>query len=203
MTQNGIVSGEESNFTFGYTVTVPKADLATASPKSYAPTSTSESGTGKDNYTFTWNNASVEIKTNAATRMAVTTDPTDISHQKYYGDSISLDGMVVTITYGNGSTHDFTYGSTEWDNEGFTVAIEGGGDFSKLVIGNNDKHIVVSKTGLDSANTAVTLKVAKKDLHLTAEKADGLSAIEKVYDTTTDAMQILKFGIKSDVFSIR
>lgn len=198
VTQNGIVSGEESNFTFGYTVTVPKADLATASPKSYAPTSTSESGTGKDNYTFTWNNASVEIKTNAATRMAVTTDPTDISHQKYYGDSISLDGMVVTITYGNGSTHDFTYGSTEWDNEGFTVAIEGGGDFSKLVIGNNDKHIVVSKTGLDSANTAVTLKVAKKDLHLTAEKADGLSAIEKVYDTTTDAMQILKFGIKSD-----
>lgn len=197
VTQNGIVSGEESNFTFGYTVTVPKADLATASPKSYAPTSTSESGTGKDNYTFTWNNASVEIKTNAATRMAVTTDPTDISHQKYYGDSISLDGMVVTITYGNGSTHDFTYGSTEWDNEGFTVAIEGGGDFSKLVTGNNDKHIVVSKTGLNSANTIATLKVNKKDLHLTAEKADGLSAIEKTYDTTTDAKSILKFGITS------
>lgn len=197
VTQNGIVSGEESNFTFGYTVTVPKADLATASPKSYAPTSTSESGTGKDNYTFTWNNASVEIKTNAATRMAVTTDPTDISHQKYYGDSISLDGMVVTITYGNGSTHEFTYGSAEWNNEGLTVAIEDGGDFSKLVTGNNGKHIVVSKTGLDSANTTATLKVDKKDLHLTAEKADGLSAIEKTYDTTTDAKSILKFGITS------
>lgn len=197
VTQNGIVSGEESNFTFGYTVTVPKADLATASPKSYAPTSTSESGTGKDNYTFTWNNASVEIKTNAATSMAVTTDPTDISNQKYYGDSISLDGMVVTITYGNGSTHDFTYGSTEWDNEGFTVAIEDDGDFSKLVTGNNDKHIVVSKTGLNSANTIATLKVNRKDLHLTAEKADGLSAIEKTYDTTTDAKSILKFGITS------
>lgn len=197
ITQSGIVSGEEGNFTFGYTVTVPKADLATASPKSYAPTNTSENGTGKDNYTFTWNNASVEIKTNAATSMAVTTDPTDISNQKYYGDSISLDGMVVTVTYTNGDTHDFTYGSTEWDNEGFTVAIEDGGDLSKLVTGNNDKHIVVSKTGLDSANTAVTLKVAKKDLHLTAGKADEVSAIEKVYDTTTDAMQILKFGITS------
>lgn len=197
VTQNGIVSGEESNFTFGYTVTVPKADLATASPKSYAPTSTSESGTGKDNYTFTWNNANVNIKTNAAASMAVTTDPSDIANQKHYGDSISLNGMVVTITYGNGSTHDFTYGSTEWDNEGFTVAIEDGGDFSKLVTGNNDKHIVVSKTGLNSANTIVTLKVNKKDLHLTAEKADGLSAIEKTYDTTTDAKSILKFGITS------
>lgn len=196
--QSGIVSGEEGNFTFAYTVTVPKADLASAATKSYAPSNTSENGTGKDNYTFTWNNASVEIKTNAATSMAVTTDPTDISNQKYYGDSISLDGMVVTITYGNGSTHDFTYGSTEWDNEGFTVAIEEGGDLSKLVTGNNGKHIVVSKTGLDSANTAVTLKVARKDLHLTAGKADEVSAIEKVYDTTTDAMQILKFGITSD-----
>ena len=95
--------------------------------------------------------------------------------------------MVVTITYGNGSTHEFTYGSAEWNNEGLTVAIEDGGDFSKLVTGNNGKHIVVSKTGLDSANTTATLKVDKKDLHLTAEKADGLSAIEKTYDTTTDA----------------
>ena len=129
--------------------------------------------------------------------MAVTTDPTDISYQKYYGDSISLDGMVVTITYGNGSTHEFTYGSAEWNNEGLTVAIEDGGDFSKLVTGNNGKHIVVSKTGLDSANTTATLKVDKKDLHLTAEKADGLSAIEKTYDTTTDAKSILKFGITS------
>ena len=197
VTQSGIVSGEEGNFTFAYTVTVPKADLASAATKSYAPTNTSENGTGKDNYTFTWNNASVEIKTNAATSMAVTTDPTDISYQKYYGDSISLDGMVVTITYGNGSTHEFTYGSAEWDNEGLTVAIEDGGDFSKLVTGNNGKHIVVSKTGLDSANTTATLKVDKKDLHLTAEKADGLSAIEKTYDTTTDAKSILKFGITS------
>ena len=41
------------------------------------------------------------------------------------------------------------------------------------------------------------LKVNKKDLHLTAEKADGLSAIEKTYDTTTDAKSILKFGITS------
>lgn len=197
VTQSGIVSGEEGNFTFAYTVTVPKADLASAATKSYVPTNTSENGTGKDNYTFTWNDASVEIKTNAATSMEVTTDPTDISNQKYYGDSISLDGMVVTITYGNGSTHEFTYGSTEWNNEGFTVAIEDGGDFSKLVTGNNGKHIVVSKTGLDSANTTATLKVAKKDLHLTAEKADGLSAIEKTYDTTTDAKSILKFGITS------
>ena len=197
VTQNGIVSGEENNFTFGYTVTVPKADLATASTKSYEPTSTSENGTGKDNYTFTWNDANVEIKTNAAASMAVTTDPSDIANQKHYGDSISLNGMVVTVTYTNGATHDFTYGSTEWDNENFTVAIEDGGNLSKLVTGNNDKHIVVSKTGLDSANTTATLKVAKKDLQLTAEKADGLSAIEKVYDTTTDAMQILKFGITS------
>lgn len=197
VTQSGIVSGEEGNFTFEYTVTVPKADLANAATKSYAPTNTSENGTGKDNYTFTWNDASVEIKTNAATSMEVTTDPTDISNQKYYGDSISLDGMVVTITYGNGSTHEFTYGSTEWNNEGFTVAIEDGGNFSKLVTGNNGKHIVVSKTGLNSANTAATLKVNKKDLHLTAEKADGLSAIEKTYDTTTDAKSILKFGITS------
>lgn len=197
VTQSGIVSGEEGNFTFAYTVTVPKADLASAATKSYAPTNTSENGTGKDNYTFTWNNASVEIKTNAATSMEVTTDPSDISTQKYYGDSISLDGMVVTITYGNGSTHEFTYGSTEWNNEGFTVAIEDGGNFSKLVTGNNGKHIVVSKTGLNSANTAATLKVNKKDLHLTAEKADGLSAIEKTYDTTTDAKSILKFGITS------
>lgn len=197
VTQSGIVSGEEGNFTFAYTATVPKADLASAATKSYAPTNTSENGTGKDNYTFTWNNASVEIKTNAATSMAVTTDPTDISYQKYYGDSISLDGMVVTITYGNGSTHEFTYGSAEWNNEGLTVAIEDGGDFSKLVTGNNGKHIVVSKTGLDSANTTATLKVDKKDLHLTAEKADGLSAIEKTYDTTTDAKSILKFGITS------
>lgn len=197
VTQSGIVSGEEGNFTFEYTVTVPKADLANAATKSYVPTNTSENGTGKDNYTFTWNDASVEIKTNAATSMEVTTDPTDISNQKYYGDSISLDGMVVTITYGNGSTHEFTYGSTEWNNEGFTVAIEDGGDFSKLVTGNNGKHIVVSKTGLDSANTTATLKVAKKDLHLTAEKADGLSSIEKTYDTTTDAKSILKFGITS------
>lgn len=197
VTQSGIVSGEEGNFTFAYTVTVPKADLASAATKSYVPTNTSENGTGKDNYTFTWNDARVEIKTNAATSMEVTTDPTDISNQKYYGDSISLDGMVVTITYGNGSTHEFTYGSTEWNNEGFTVAIEDGGDFSKLVTGNNGKHIVVSKTGLDSANTAATLKVNKKDLHLTAEKADGLSAIEKTYDTTTDAKSILKFAITS------
>ena len=197
VTQSGIVSGEEVNFTFEYTVTVPKADLANAATKSYVPTNTSENGTGKDNYTFTWNDASVEIKTNAATSMEVTTDPTDISNQKYYGDSISLDGMVVTITYGNGSTHEFTYGSTEWNNEGFTVAIEDGGNFSKLVTGNNGKHIVVSKTGLNSANTAATLKVNKKDLHLTAEKADGLSAIEKTYDTTTDAKSILKFGITS------
>ena len=195
--QSGIVSGEEGNFTFEYTVTVPKADLASAATKSYAPTNTSENGTGKGNYTFTWNDASVEIKPNAATSMAVTTDPTDISNQKYYGDSISLDGMVVTITYGNGSTHEFTYGSTEWNNEGFTVAIEDGGNFSKLVTGNNGKHIVVSKIGLDSANTTATLKVNKKDLHLTAEKADGLSAIEKTYDTTTDAKSILKFGITS------
>lgn len=197
VTQSGIVSGEEGNFTFAYTVTVPKADLANAATKSYAPTNTSENGTGKGNYTFTWNDASVEIKTNAATSMEVTTDPSDISTQKYYGDSISLDGMVVTITYGNGSTHEFTYGSTEWNNEGFTVAIEDGGNFSKLVTGNNGKHIVVSKTGLNSANTAATLKVNKKDLHLTAEKADGLSAIEKTYDTTTDAKSILKFGITS------
>ena len=197
VTQSGIVSGEEGNFTFAYTVTVPKADLANAATKSYAPTNTSENGTGKGNYTFTWNDASVEIKTNAATSMEVTTDPSDISTQKYYGDSISLDGMVVTITYGNGSTHEFTYGSTEWNNEGFTVAIEDGGNFSKLVTGNNGKHIVVSKTGLDSANTTATLKVAKKDLHLTAEKADGLSSIEKTYDTTTDAKSILKFGITS------
>lgn len=197
VTQSGIVSGEEGNFTFAYTVTVQKADLASAATKSYVPTNTSENGTGKDNYTFTWNDASVEIKTNAATSMEVTTDPTDISNQKYYGDSISLDGMVVTITYGNGSTHEFTYGSTEWNNEGFTVAIEDGGNFSKLVTGNNGKHIVVSKTGLNSANTAATLKVNKKDLHLTAEKADGLSAIEKTYDTTTDAKSILKFGITS------
>ena len=195
--QSGIVSGEEGNFTFAYTVTVPKADLASAATKSYAPTNTSENGTGKGNYTFTWNDASVEIKSNAAASMAVTTDPTDISNQKYYGDSISLDGMVVTITYGNGSTHEFTYGSAEWNNEGLTVAIEDGGDFSKLVTGNNGKHIVVSKTGLDSANTTATLKVDKKDLHLTAEKADGLSAIEKTYDTTTDAKSILKFGITS------
>ena len=197
VTQSGIVSGEEGNFTFAYTVTVPKVDLANAATKSYAPTNTSENGTGKGNYTFTWNDASVEIKTNAATSMEVTTDPSDISTQKYYGDSISLDGMVVTITYGNGSTHEFTYGSTEWNNEGFTVAIEDGGNFSKLVTGNNGKHIVVSKTGLNSANTAATLKVNKKDLHLTAEKADGLSAIEKTYDTTTDAKSILKFGITS------
>lgn len=197
VTQSGIVSGEEGNFTFAYTVTVPKADLANAATKSYAPTNTSENGTGKGNYTFTWNDASVEIKTNAATSMEVTTDPSDISTQKYYGDSISLDGMVVTITYGNGSTHEFTYGSTEWNNEGFTVAIEDGGNFSKLVTGNNGKHIVVSKTGLNSANTAATLKVNKKDLHLTAEKADGLSVIEKTYDTTTDAKSILKFGITS------
>lgn len=197
VTQSGIVSGEEGNFTFAYTVTVPKADLANAATKSYAPTNTSENGTGKGNYTFTWNDASVEIKTNAATSMEVTTNPSDISTQKYYGDSISLDGMVVTITYGNGSTHEFTYGSTEWNNEGFTVAIEDGGNFSKLVTGNNGKHIVVSKTGLNSANTAATLKVNKKDLHLTAEKADGLSAIEKTYDTTTDAKSILKFGITS------
>ena len=197
VTQSGIVSGEEGNFTFAYTVTVPKADLANAATKSYAPTNTSENGTGKGNYTSTWNDASVEIKTNAATSMEVTTDPSDISTQKYYGDSISLDGMVVTITYGNGSTHEFTYGSTEWNNEGFTVAIEDGGNFSKLVTGNNGKHIVVSKTGLNSANTAATLKVNKKDLHLTAEKADGLSAIEKTYDTTTDAKSILKFGITS------
>lgn len=197
VTQSGIVSGEEGNFTFAYTVTVPKADLASAATKSYAPTNTSENGTGKGNYTFTWNDASVEIKTNAATSMAVTTDPTDISNQKYYGDSISLDGMVVTITYGNGSTHEFTYDSAEWNNEGFTVAIEDGGDFSKLVTGNNGKHIVVSKAGLDSANTNATLKVNKKNLQLTAEKADGLSAIEKTYDTTTDAKSILKFGITS------
>lgn len=197
ITQSGIVSGEEGNFTFNYTVTVLKDNLASAGTKSGKTSGTNVNGTGTDNYTFTWNDASVEIKTNAATSMAVTTDPTDISNQKYYGDSISLDGMVVTITYGNGSTHDFTYGSTEWNNEGFTVAIEDGGDFSKLVTGNNDKHIVVSKTGLNSANTIATLKVNKKDLHLTAEKADGLSAIEKTYDTTTDAKSILKFGIKS------
>ncbi len=69
VTQSGIVSGEEGNFTFAYTVTVPKADLANAATKSYAPTNTSENGTGKGNYTFTWNDASVEIKTNAATSM--------------------------------------------------------------------------------------------------------------------------------------
>ena len=195
--QSGIVGGVDGIFSFAYTVSVPKADLASAATKSYAPTNTSENGTGKGNYTFTWNDASVEIKSNAAASMAVTTDPTDISNQKYYGDSISLDGMVVTITYGNGSTHEFTYGSAEWNNEGLTVAIEDGGDFSKLVTGNNGKHIVVSKTGLDSANTTATLKVDKKDLHLTAEKADGLSAIEKTYDTTTDAKSILKFGITS------
>ena len=197
VTQSGIVSGEEGNFTFAYTVTVPKADLASAATKSYAPTGTNVNGEGKDNYTFTWNNASVEIKSNAAASMEVTNDPSDISTQKYYGDGISLAGMVVTITYGNGSTHEFTYGSAEWNNEGFTVAIEDGGDFSKLVTGNNGKHIVVSKTGLESANTTATLKVNKKNLQLTAEKADGLSAIEKTYDTTTDAKSILKFGITS------
>ena len=202
VTQSGIVSGEEGNFTFAYTVTVLKDNLASAGTKSGKTSGTNVNGTGTDNYTFTWNDASVEIKTNAATSMAVTTDPTDISNQKYYGNSISLDGMVVTITYADGSTHDFTYDPTEWNNEGFTVAIEDGGDFSKLVTGNNGKHIVVSKTGLDSANTTATLKVAKKDLHLTAEKADGLSAIEKTYDTTTDAKSILKFGITSaDVVS--
>lgn len=197
VTQSGIVSGEEGNFTFAYTVTVLKDNLASAGTKSGKTSGTNVNGTGTDNYTFTWNDASVEIKTNAATSMAVTTDPTDISNQKYYGNSISLDGMVVTITYADGSTHDFTYDPTEWNNEGFTVAIEDGGDFSKLVTGNNGKHIVVSKTGLDSANTTATLKVDKKDLHLTAEKADGLSAIEKTYDTTTDAKSILKFGITS------
>ena len=196
VTQSGIVSGEEGNFTFNYTVTVLKDNLASAGTKSGKTSGTNVNGTGTDNYTFTWNDASVEIKTNAATSMAVTTDPTDISNQKYYGDSISLDGMVVTITYTDGSTHDFTYDPTEWNNEGLTVAIEDGGDFSKLVTGNNGKHIVVSKIGLDSANTTATLKVAKKDLHLTAE-ADGLSAIEKTYDTTTDAKSILKFGITS------
>ena len=197
ITQNGIVSGEEGNFTFAYTVTVLKDNLASAGTKSGKTSGTNVNGTGTNNYTFTWNDASVEIKANAATRMAVTTDPSDIANQKHYGDSISLNGMVVTVTYTNGDTHDFTYEPTEWYNEGFTVAIEEGGDLSKLVTGNNDKHIVVSKTGLNSANTIATLKVNKKDLHLTAEKADGLSAIEKVYDTTTDAMQILKFGITS------
>lgn len=197
ITQSGIVSGEEGNFTFAYTVTVLKDNLASAGTKSGKTSGTNVNGTGTNNYTFTWNDASVEIKANAATRMAVTTDPSDIANQKHYGDSISLNGMVVTVTYTNGDTHDFTYEPTEWYNEGFTVAIEDGGDFSKLVTGNNDKHIVVSKTGLNSANTIATLKVNKKDLHLTAEKADGLSAIEKVYDTTTDAMQILKFGITS------
>lgn len=197
VTQSGIVTGEEGNFTFEYTVTVQKADLASAGTKSGKTSGTNVNGTGTNNYTFTWNDASVEIKYNAAARMEVTTDPTDISNQKYYGDGISLDGMVVTITYADGSTHEFTYDSAEWNNEGFTVAIEDGGDFSKLVTGNNGKHIVVSKAGLDSANTNATLKVNKKNLQLTAEKADGLSAIEKTYDTTTDAKSILKFGITS------
>lgn len=196
--QSGIVSGEEGNFTFNYTVTVLKDNLASAGTKSGKTSDTNVNGTGTDNYTFTWNDASVEIKPNAAASMAVTIDPSDIANQKYYGDSISLNGMVVTVTYTNGDTHEFTYGSAEWNKEGFTVAIEDGGDLSKLVTGNNDKHIVVSKTGLNSANTIVTLEVNKKDLHLTAKEADELSAIEKVYDTTTDAMQILKFGITSD-----
>ena len=33
VTQNGIVSGEESNFTFGYTVTVPKSRLGNSKSK--------------------------------------------------------------------------------------------------------------------------------------------------------------------------
>lgn len=171
LTQNGIVSSEVNNFTFNYTVTVSTTQLGTIDTYTITPTATSESGTGKDNYNFTWNDATVNVVPNAMTGIAVKTDPTDLANSKVYGDGIALDGMVVTATYADASTHNFTYNTTagsEWANEGFTVAIEDGGDLTKLVTGNSGKHIVVSKTGLTNANTNGTLTVNKKPLTLTA-----------------------------------
>ena len=188
LTQNGIVSSEVNNFTFNYTVTVSTTQLGTIDTYTITPTATSESGTGKDNYNFTWNDATVNVVPNAMTGIAVKTDPTDLANSKVYGDGIALDGMVVTATYADASTHNFTYNTTagsEWANEGFTVAIEDGGDLTKLVTGNSGKHIVVSKTGLTNANTNGTLTVNKKPLTLTATATK--ESLTREYNALTSA----------------
>ena len=210
VTANGFATGEADKYTLTYTLKLTADELKSAGTVSVpvlkdgsANTSYTNSVAANDatnypltNYNFQWQDASVTIAANNATGISVKTDPTAIANQKYYGDSLALDGMVVTVTYTNG-TRDFTYSTdsnSDWVKEGFAVAIEDGGSLDKLVTGNNGKHIVVTKTGVGSANTTSTLKVAKKQLHLTAEKADSLTAIKKTYDTNNNAMSLLKFG---------
>ena len=114
-----------------------------------------------------------------------------------YGDTLDLSDLSVKVTYVGGETKDgIRYNDTDWNTLGLTLNTTLPTDGTVLKNStDNGKTITVEKDTVKS--NAITLKVDKKDLHLTAEKADGLSAIEKTYDTTTDAKSILKFGITS------
>ncbi|MCI5605418.1 MAG: YDG domain-containing protein, partial [Clostridia bacterium] len=185
VTTSGFVTGEDAKYDLSYTLKLTADELKSAGTvsvpvqisgadnASYVKSVTAKDATNYPltNYNFQWQDASVAITANAMTGIAVKTDPTDLANDKVYGDGIALDNMVVTATYTDGSKHDFTYSATtgsEWANEGFTVAIEGGGDLTKLVTDNSGKHIVVSKTGVGAASTNGTLTVNQKPLTLTA-----------------------------------
>lgn len=202
VTTSGFATGEDGKYTLTYTLKLTAAELQNAGNvsvpvqisgadnASYIKNVTANDAANYplSNYNFQWQDASVAITANAMTGIAVKTDPTDLANSKVYGDGIALGGMVVTATYADSSTHDFTYDTTagsEWANEGFTVAIEDGGDLTKLVTGNSGKHIVVSKTGLTDANTNGTLTVNKKPLTLTATATK--ESLTREYNALTSA----------------
>ena len=183
LSQSGIVSGEENNFTFNYTVTVSNTQLGTIDTYTIAPTATSESGTGKDNYSFTWNNASVKVVPNGATSAVFKQEPTLTGYE--YGDTVDLTGTKVEVTYNDGSKHEFTYGTQEWTDEGLEVQWSDNSAVSttQILKTSDNKGIQVKVADGVIAGPTNGINVGKRTLTLTAAAADPTNGIKKTYDT--------------------
>ncbi len=194
LTQSGIVSGEESNFTFGYTVTVSTTQLGTANTYTITPTATSESGTGTGNYDFQWQNATVKVVANDPASATITKDPTKALDSYVYGDSLDLTGMEVTVTYADNSTHKFTYGSQEWTDEGLEVQWSDNTAVSttQILKTSDNKGIQVKVADGVIAGPTSGISVGQRTLNLTATATDSTNGIKKTYDTydTVAASQV-------------
>lgn len=178
---SGLVGGDTEISGVSYTGKISVDDQKGTGAKTLTTVSASPTaGATSGNYTIAWADATVNVLANAPASISVKTQPTKLDSY-IYGDTIDLSGLVVTVEYTDGTTHDFTYGTDDYSD--FTIALSNNKTTDKVLTTNdNGTTIDISLTSYPSVTKVSTsaITVGQKTLTLTANGTPS-----KTYDSTT------------------
>lgn len=183
------------------------SDAATTSGTAYSTYEWTVEG-NNGNYTFEWQDAVVTVEEDKITNFSIKTPPTAMTSEKTYGDTLSFEGLVVTMKTKSGDEYDVPWSDQDaWTAAGLstpyivggvsTVATDPKNGYSKLKTADNGKKIGVTCSQLNNVQrqTSQTLTVNKKPITINLSATD----ISKTYDAqtalTADNLTTLEGGL--------